>query len=147
MFLNLARKIILDTVEMTVDPKSKYPYSLITCLMIAALITLCICIPFVRLMAVFNRHCRFMIFFRSNSTFCPSTPHPDPPHVTDDMEEQPAISMEEYWKELEDKAEVVDKRMFKEKKDLSDVLKRIRDNTAVKAREAHRLDQEFVDEQ
>ena len=120
--MNLARKIILDTMEMTVDPKSKYPYSLITWLMIAALITLCICIPFVRLMAVFNRHCRFMIFFRSNSTFCPSTPHPDPPHVTDDMEEQPAISMEDYWKGLEDKPEVVDEKKVKEKRDLSKIL-------------------------
>ena len=62
------------------------------------------------------------------------------------MEEQPAVSMEEYWKELEDKPEVVDKRKVKEKKDLSDILQRIRTNTAVKAREAHRLDEEFVDD-
>ena len=107
----------VDTVEVTADPKSKFPYSLITWLVIAALITLCICILFVRFVSVFNRHCRFMRFIRSNSTICPSTSHQDPPHPRDDMEEQPAVSMEEYWKELEDKPEVVDKRKVKEKKE------------------------------
>ena len=68
-------------------------------------------------------------------------------YPTDDVEEQVALSMEEYWKGLEDTPEVVDEKKVKEKKDLSDVLQRIRETTAVKAREAHRLDQEFIDDQ
>ena len=38
------------------------------------------------------------------------------------------------------------KKKVKEKKDLSNVLQRIRTNTAVKAREAHRLDKDYVDD-
>ena len=62
------------------------------------------------------------------------------------MEEQPAVSMEEYWEGLEEKTEVVDKSQVKEKKDLSDFHQRIRTNSALKVREAHRLDEEFVDD-
>ena len=137
----------VDTVETTTDPNSKLPYSLITWLVIAALIILCLCNPFIRIISIFNRHCRFMRFFRSSSTLCPSIPHQDPPHTTDDVEEKPAVLMEEYWKGLEDKLEVVDKKKVKEKKDLSDILQRIRESSAVKAKEAHRLDQEFVEDQ
>ena len=62
------------------------------------------------------------------------------------MDKQPAVSMEEYWKGLEDKTEVVDKTNTREKRDIGDVLERIRESIAIKAREAHRLDKEYVDD-
>ena len=49
-------------------------------------------------------------------------------------------------KEFEDKLEEVDKKQYK-KKDLSDVLKRIESNVALKAKKAHYLDNEFIDNQ
>ena len=57
------------------------------------------------------------------------------------------MSMEEKMKELEDKLEEVDEKQYSEKKDLSDVLKRIENNVAFKAKKAHELDQEFMDNQ
>ena len=57
------------------------------------------------------------------------------------------MSMEEKMKELEDKLEEVDEKQYSEKKDPSDILKRIENNIVFKARKAHELDQEFVDNQ
>ena len=96
---------------------------------------------------VFNHHCAIRKLFRSNSTLCPAISHQDIPHTTEDVDEQPDISMEEYWKGMEDKSEVVDKKKVKEKRDLSDVVQRIRELAVVIVKEAHRLNQEYADDQ
>ena len=63
------------------------------------------------------------------------------------MEEEPPIYMEAKMQELEDKMEEVDEKQYNEKKDLFDVLRRIESNVANKARQAHELDQDFIDNQ
>ena len=63
------------------------------------------------------------------------------------MDEQLAVSMEEYWRGMEDKSEVVNETIAKEKRDIGDVVQRIRESAAVKAAEAHRLDQEYANDQ
>ena len=136
----------VDIVETTSDPKSKFPLSLITWLLIAALVTLCFCIPFVRAFTILNRHCALRKLFRSNSTLCPPISHQDTPHTTEDVDEQPVVSMEEYWRGMKEKSEVLDKKKAKEKRDLSDVVKTIRESAAVKAKETHRLDQIYGDD-
>ena len=109
----------VDMVKMTSDPKSK---SLITWLLIAALVTLCLCIPFLRAFTIFNRHCAIWRFFGPMSAMCPSTSHHNTPHSIEDVEEQPAVSMEEYWRGMEDKSEVVNKTIAKEKRDIGDIV-------------------------
>ena len=137
----------MDTVEMTVDPKSKLPLSLITWLLIAALVTLCLCVPFLRAFTIFNCHCGICRFFGSKSAMCPSISHHNTPHTIEDVDEQLAISMDEYWRGMDDKSEVMNETITKEKRDIGDIVQRIRESAAIKAAEAHRLDQEYTNDQ
>ena len=136
----------MDSVETSSDPKSKFPLSMIAWLIIAAGVTLCICVPFLRAFAIFHRHCAHGRFFGVKSAICPPTPHHDTPHTMEDADEQPAVSMEEYWRGMEDKQEVEDEIKAKEKRDIGDLVQRIRESAAIKSAEAHRLDKEYSED-
>ena len=63
------------------------------------------------------------------SPICPSTPHHDTPHTPHTMEDADkplAVSMEEYWRGMEDKQEVENELKAKEKQDIGDLVQRIR---------------------
>ena len=47
---------------------------------------------------------------------------------------------------MEDKQEVVDKIKAKEKRDIGDLVQRIRESAAIKAAEAHRLNKEYSED-
>ena len=47
---------------------------------------------------------------------------------------------------MEDKQEVVDEIKAKEKRDIGDLVQRIRESAAVKSAEAHRLHKEYTDD-
>ena len=47
---------------------------------------------------------------------------------------------------MEDKQEVEDELKAKEKKDIGDLVQRIRESVAVKATEAHRLEKEYSED-
>ena len=49
--------------------------------------------------------------------------------------------------ELEGKLKEVEEKQYNKKKDLRDVLKRIENNVANKVKQAHELDQDFIDNQ
>ena len=85
----------MDSVETASDPKSKWPLSMITWMLVAAGITICLCIPFLRALTIFNRHCAVRRLFGIKSPICPSTPHKDTPTSMEDPDKSPAVSMEE----------------------------------------------------
>ena len=74
----------MDSVETSSDPNSKWPLSMITWMLIAAWVTLCLSIPFLKAVTIFNRHCALRKLFRSNSTLCPPISHQDTPHTTEE---------------------------------------------------------------
>ena len=47
---------------------------------------------------------------------------------------------------MEDKQEVEDEIKGKEKRDIGDLMQRIRESAAIKAAEAHRLDKEYSED-
>ena len=47
---------------------------------------------------------------------------------------------------MEDKQEVEDELKAKEKKDIGDLVQRIRESVAIKAAEAHRLEKEYSED-
>ena len=137
----------IDSVETASDPKSKWPLSMITWMLITAGVTLCLCIPFLRAVTVFNRHCSLRRVLGIKSPMCPSTPHQDTPKSVEDPDEPPAVSMEEYWCGMDEgKHEVENKLKAKEKKDIGDLMQRIRESVAVKAPKAHRLEKEYSED-
>ena len=96
---------------------------------------------------IFNRHCAVRRLFGIKSPICPSTPHQDTPKSVEDPDEPPAVSMEEYKHGMhEGKHEAEDKFKAKEKKDIGDLVQKIRESVAVKAAEAHKLEKEYLDE-
>ena len=64
----------------------------------------------------------------------------------EDADKPPGVSMEEYWQGMEDKQEVEDEIKAKEKRDIGDLVQRIRESAAIKAAEAHRLDKEYSED-
>ena len=140
----------MDTVEAKTNSRSGFPALFITWLVIAILVILVVCIPIFWFMAIFTRHCSLSRVFKSNSTFCepfkPSapSPHTDPLQVTHDLVDDSPISMDAKMQELENKMEKVDEKQYNEKKDLHALLKKIPNN---KARQAHEIDREFLDNQ
>ena len=137
----------MDSVETASDPKSKWPLRMITWMLVAAGITICLCIPFLRALTIFNRHCAVRRLFGIKSPICPSTPHQDTPKSVEDPDEPPAVSMEEYWRGMgEGKHEAEEKFKAKEKKDIGDLVQRIRESVAVKSAEAHKLEKEYIEE-
>ena len=75
-----------------------------------------------------------------------STPSP-----VEDQDDPPAISMEDHWRSMEEikqevKHKVEEEIKEREKNDIGDVVKRIRESAAVKAAEAHCLERELMEE-
>ena len=77
-FTDLGPSIIrMDSVETA--PKSKWPLSMITWMLVAASVCLCLCVLFLRALTVLNRHCNVRRVFGIQSPLCPPSTRPAPP--------------------------------------------------------------------
>ena len=153
----------VDSVETA--PKTKLPLSMITCLLITLALFFCICIPFFRIMSVLIRHCRLNRALKISSPICP--PPFGPPSIHEDTTsspvdpEGPTPSMESIWRNMtetkleveeakheaeETKLKVEEEIKAREKADIRDVVRRIRESVAVKAAEQYRQEREQKDE-
>ena len=142
-------------------PKTKLPLSMITCLLITLGIFFCICLPFFRIMSVLIRHCRLNRALKISSPICP--PPLGPPTIHDDTTsspedpEGPPPSMESIWRSMnetkleveeakqeaeETKLKVEEEIKEREKSDIGDVVRRIRESVAVKAAKQYRQERE-----
>ena len=92
--------IRMDSVETA--PKSKWPLSMITWMLITAGVCLCLCIPFLRALNVLNHHCNVRRVFRIKSPLCPPVNKNDTASPVEDQDDPPAISMEDYWRSMDE---------------------------------------------
>ena len=139
----------MDSIETA--PKSKWPLSMITWMLITAGVCLCLCIPFLRALNVLNRHCNVRQVFGIQSPLCPPVNKNSTASPVEDQDDPPAISMEDYWRSMDEikqeaKHEVEEEIKEREMNYIGDVVKRIRESAAVKAAEAHCLERELMEE-
>ena len=81
------------------------------------------------------------------SPLCPPVNKNDTASPVEDQDDPPAISMESYWRSMDEvKHEAEEELKEKEKHDIGDVVKRIHESVAVKSAEAHRLEREHMEE-
>ena len=74
-------------------------------------------------------------------------PHQNTAKSVEDLDEPPAVSMEEYWRGMDEgKHDVENELKAKERKDIGDLVQRIRESVAVKAAEAHKLEKEYMED-
>ena len=146
-------------------PKTKLPLSMITCLLITLALFFCIMVPFFRIMSVLIRHCRLNRALKVSSPMCP--PPFGPPSFHEDTTsspvdpEGPTPSMESVWRNMteerleveeakheaeETKLKVEEEIKAREKADIGDVVKRIRDSVAVRAAEQYQQEREQKNE-
>ena len=153
----------VDSVEAA--PKSKLPLSMITWLLISLAVCLCLCLPFIRIISTLICQCRLHRAFKVTSPMCP--PPLGPPAIQNDTTsspedpDDPPQSMETVWKSMnetkfeveeakreaeETKHKIEEEIKEREKSDIGDLVKKIRESVALKAAEQYRQEREQKDE-
>ena len=153
----------VDSVEAA--PKSKLPLSMITWLLISLAVCLCLCLPFIRIISTLIRRWRLHRALKVTSPMYP--PPLGPPAIQNDTNssskdpDDPTPSLETIWKSVsETKLEVKEAKheaeqtkhkieeeiKEREKSDIGDVVKKIRESVTVKAAEQYRQEREQRDE-
>ena len=148
----------LDSVDTA--PKSKFPFSLITTLLLTLAFFFCIMVPFCRIISVMIRTCRINRALKIPSPMCPPPfGPPSPREITNPPVDQegPSEDMEAAWKNMtgekpqaeeaqeeapDNQLQIEEEIKARERADISDVVERIRRSVAVKTAERYRQEKE-----